>query len=148
MHFPSTLQTLALFSGLALAAPAPQADTDTATSTITDLAAATAVHAVPATATPVPLDDVTKAGGIGQANVRNSCGFPVYVYVCGQNPPTCGPVKKLAANGGTFSEGYKAANNGRSIKIGRVGGEGAKPVLQFEVKLVAIYLLFNPSRAR
>lgn len=105
-------------------------DTATAAS-ITDTTVATAAPAVP-DGVHVAEDAATKAGVVGNAHVRNNCNFPVYVYVCGQHPATCGAEKTLAPHTGTYSEKYSYANNGRSIKIGRKAGEVAKPILQFE----------------
>ena len=133
MQVTSTIRALVLVGSLALPATAiPAADT-ASPSFIVDDSAVTAAPAVPDTGAHVAADEAAVAADTtGQANVRNYCSFPVYLYVCGQNPPSCTSEYTLAAHTGTYSEVYSIANNGRSIKMGTTPGEVAKPILQFE----------------
>ena len=71
------------------------------------------------------------SGTTGQASIVNKCTFPTYVYVCKQNPATCGSTQTLEANTGTYSEAYgPASDGGHSLKISVT--EGAEDILQFE----------------
>ncbi|KAG8529571.1 uncharacterized protein KY384_006208 [Bacidia gigantensis] len=131
MYPMTVLASFGALSSIALAAPVD----DTATlASITDTAAATSAPKVSIEENaPVPDDSLEKStAALGAANVRNHCNFPVYLYVCGQNPATCTAERTLAAHTGTFSEKYSTVNNGRSIKIGRTPGKVAKPLLQWE----------------
>ncbi|KAI9719943.1 MAG: hypothetical protein M1828_005981 [Chrysothrix sp. TS-e1954] len=97
---------------------------------ITDSAAATAAPTNFPTMAAVAAQAM-EASALGSAHVRNSCGFPVYVYVCKKG--TCGGILTLPAHTGTYTEKYTTVfNDGHSIKIGRAAGEGPKPILQFE----------------
>ncbi|KAL9075856.1 MAG: hypothetical protein Q9161_001249 [Pseudevernia consocians] len=130
MHFSATfiatLVSIGYFAVPILSAPAPA-----------DNAAAAAVTDAPIVIDANPVTNIDTAGGItGQAHVRNSCTFPVYLYVCGEDKdnggvPACSAIHQLAAHTGTYEETY-SSNNGRSIKIGKVTGEVEKPILQFE----------------
>lgn len=131
MHFSTTVTAALVSIGYlavpTLTAPAPADDTDPAAATAAPLVTG---------GTPVTNID-TAAGTKGQAHVRNDCAFPVYLYVCGQGgdnggTPSCTPIHTLAAHTGTYAETYFSPNNGRSIKMGKVTGEAAKPILQFE----------------
>ncbi|KAM0804358.1 hypothetical protein BDR22DRAFT_885620 [Usnea florida] len=125
MHLNTT--TIAALGFVLSAAAVPASP-----SWIVDPAAATDAPAVPDSGHPVAADTNVAAGTTGDANVRNYCDFPVYLYACGQDPSTCTPEYTLAAHTGTYSEQFSTPNNGRSIKMGLTAGEVQKPILQFE----------------
>ena len=124
----STIATLGALSALVSAIPQGGTPTTSEQATITDPGAATRVDVLPQTGATVAADALVSASQLGTATVRNQCGFPVYVYVCDGASQTCGAEQTLAAKTGTYSEGYHALNDGRSIKIGTTPGEVAKYV--------------------
>lgn len=69
---------------------------------------------------PYPAAAVSNRGtDSGEAIIINSCSFPVYLSVCGQNPGVCTDTIVLEAFKGVFTETYNPTiNNSRSIKIG------------------------------
>lgn len=94
---------------------------------------------------PLPLSPPPNAKILQNHPIRASkltTAPPPKVYVCGQghgsNPvPGCGSITTVPA-GGSFSETYiPYTQDGRSIKIGKTGGEVSKPILQFEYTVAA-----------
>ena len=165
MHVSSTIAALTLaFATFTTALPQRAQDTTTTrhhaattsatasataseTASATNSAAATLAPAVPNTSDAV---STSSGGSVGKASVLNKCPFETYVYVCGQghgsSPPSCTAIQTLAAGSGTYSETYISfVGDGRSIKVGRTGGEGAKPILQLEYTNAGSYVNYDVS---
>ena len=131
MQFKASLAAIAAIAPyLTLAAPANDATKPTTTLS-SDPAAVTAARLVQYSGPAVAHPDVADAAH-GQAVVVNHCSFPVYIYVCGQEPAACTGQSTIAPNG-VFRETYvSTVEDGRSIKISPTTGIQAKPILQFE----------------
>lgn len=122
----SSIAGLSALAALATAFPQGGTPTSDAQATITDPGAATRVDVLPQPIATIAEDARVSAAQLGKASVTNHCNFPVYLYVCDGASQTCSAEQTLAAHTGTYSEGYHALNDGRSIKLGLTAGEVAK----------------------
>ena len=137
------IAAVAGMGSLALVAAAP-ASSQISISLPTGSAAVTAAPAVPTFAvSETEIDAVDAEAASGSASVRNQCGFEVYIYVCDQS--SCGSIINVGPNGGTYSIPYSTENDGVSIKIGTVSGEGEKPILQLEYTPTSSLVYFDLS---
>jgi len=68
----------------------------------------------------------------GKAIIQNSCSFPVYLSSVSN---VAGATQELAANGGTYSEDWRANPNGGGVSIKIAADKAFSEITQFEYTL-------------
>ena len=80
----------------------------------------------------VLLAALASTASAGKAIIQNSCSFPVYLSSVSN---TAGPTQELAANGGTYTENWRANPNGGGISIKIAADKAFSEITQFEYTL-------------